>query len=107
MQEARQYSPRIPRTKRSGRGASEAALWGRLFDPGGTALSPEAAQSILKLRFPQQDVDRMHALAENAQTGTLTIEEHIELDNYERVGHALSIIKSKARMLLKKIRAAN
>jgi uncharacterized protein YnzC (UPF0291/DUF896 family) len=86
---------------------SEAALWGRLLDPIGTELSPEAARYLLALRFPQPDIDRMHELAEKARASTLTLEEHIELDNYERVGHVLSLMKSKARQALKKVRTAN
>lgn len=86
---------------------SEAALWGRLFDPTSPELSPEVARYILTLRFPQPDIDRMHKLAENSRAGTLTLEEHIELDNYERVGHVLSLMKSKARKALKKDRSAN
>ena len=39
----------------------------------------------------------MHELAEKARAGTLTVEEHVEMDNYERVGHLLSLMKSKAR----------
>ena len=42
----------------------------------------------------------MHALAEKARAGMLTLEEHVELDNYERVGHVLSLIKSKVRKKL-------
>jgi uncharacterized protein YnzC (UPF0291/DUF896 family) len=45
----------------------------------------------------------MHELAEKARAGTLTLEEHVELDNYKRVGHVLSLIKSKVR---KKLRVA-
>ena len=33
--------------------------------------------------------------------GTLTAKEQVELDNYERVGHMLSLMKSKARRSLK------
>ena len=46
----------------------------------------------------------MHELAEKARAGTLILEEHVELDNYERVGHVLSLMKSKVR---KKLRLAN
>jgi uncharacterized protein YnzC (UPF0291/DUF896 family) len=88
-------------------GVSEAALWGRLLDPVGADLSPEAARYILNLQFPQSDVDRMQALAEKAREGNLTIEEHIEMDNYERVGHVLSLMKSKARKSLKKTRSTH
>jgi hypothetical protein len=88
-------------------GATEAALWERLLNPASADLSPEAARYILNLCFPQQDTDRMHELAEKARAGTLSIEEHVEMDNYERVGHVLSLMKSKARKSLKKTRAAN
>ncbi|MGH9753369.1 MAG: hypothetical protein ACREA2_11355 [Blastocatellia bacterium] len=49
----------------------------------------------------------MHELAEKARGGVLTLEEHIEMDNYERVGHVLSLMKSKARKALKKASAAH
>ncbi len=80
---------------------SETALWGRLLDPAITNLSSEAARYLLNLRFPQDDLDRMQELAEKAREGTLTIEEHIEMDNYERVGHVLSLMKAKARKSLR------
>ncbi|MEK6285007.1 MAG: hypothetical protein AABO57_04635 [Acidobacteriota bacterium] len=86
--------------------SSEAALWGRLFDPT-SVLSTDLARYILTLTFPQPDIDRMNELATKARAGTLTLEEHIELDNYERVGHVLSLMKSKARKALKKVRSAN
>ena len=36
-----------------------------------------------------------------AKAGTLTADEQVEIDNYERVGHMLSLMKSKARRSLK------
>src|SRR5262245_62080934 len=86
-------------------GVSEVALGGRLLEPVKADLSPEAARYILNLQFPQSDVERMQALAEKAREGSLTLEEHIEMDNYERVGQVLSLMKSKARRSLKKTRA--
>jgi len=88
-------------------GATEAALWGRLIDPASADLSTEAARYILGLQFPQSDIDRMQELAEKARAGALTLEEHIEMDSYERVGQVLSLMKSKARKSLKKARAAH
>ena len=35
-----------------------------------------------------------------AKKGTLTAKEQVELDNYERVGHVLSLMKAKARRSL-------
>lgn len=78
----------------------EATLWGRLLEPASTALSQAVARYLLTLRFPQPDLERMQELAEKARAGTLTVEEHIELDNYERVGHVLSLMKSQARQVL-------
>jgi hypothetical protein len=103
MEEARRYSPRRPGRKVATLSTNEAALWGRLLDTVEPESSPEAARYILSLRFPQLDIKRMHDLAEKARQGTLTLEEHIEMDNYERVGHLLSLMKSKAR---KKLRSA-
>ena len=107
MEEARRYPSKHPRKQASSISRSEAALWNRLLDPVDPELSPEAAHYILELSFPQLDVDRMHALAEKAREGTLTLEEHIEMDNYERVGHVLSLMKSKARRAAKKVRSAS
>jgi hypothetical protein len=42
----------------------------------------------------------MNELAERATMGTFTPEEQAELDSYERVGHLLSFLKSKARRSL-------
>jgi uncharacterized protein YnzC (UPF0291/DUF896 family) len=86
--------------------AGEAALWGRLFEPTSAALSQEVARYILTRQFPQSDIERMQELAEKAREGTLTLEEHVELGNYERVGHVLSLMKSKARQALKNVRSA-
>ncbi len=44
---------------------------------------------------------------EKARAGNLSLEEHIEMDSYERVGQVLSLMKSKARKSLKKARAAH
>ena len=107
MQATKQASSKIFTQEVAAISASESALWGRLFDPAGAELSEEAARYILTLTFPQPDIERMRELAEKARAGTLTLDEHIELDNYERVGHVVSLMKSKARKALKKARAAH
>ncbi len=43
----------------------------------------------------------MRELLAKAKEGTLTANEEVEMDNYERVGHMLSLMKSKARRSLK------
>ena len=92
---------------KNGINTGELALWNRLFEPSNATLSPGIAQYLLALRFPPSDLDRMNELAEKARAGELSLEEQIELDDYERVGHVLSLLKSKARLRLKTIRAAN
>ena len=55
----------------------------------------------LDLYFKQPYKDRMRALLAKARKGTLTAKEQVEIDNYERVGQMLSLMKSKARRRLK------
>lgn len=107
MREAKQYSSKNQFQEAPAISISEATLWERLLDPVSAAPSSAVAQYLLDLRFPQTDIDRMHELAEKAREGILTLEEQIEMDNYERVGHVLSLLKSKARKSLKKKRAAH
>ena len=58
-------------------GNCEAAILSRLIRPERADLSPEAARSILKLEFDDEDRARMHALAAKAQRGELTDAEEI------------------------------
>jgi len=76
---------------------TESAIWNRLFEPAGEALSLNAARSILRLEFSREDKDRMHALAAKAREGTLSAAEQKDIGNYERVGNLLALMKSKAR----------
>jgi hypothetical protein len=80
---------------------SEAAIWTRLIQPERDDLSAEAARSILRIEFTEQDKSRMHELALKAQGGSLTESEQAEIDNYCRVGRLLDLMHSKARRSLK------
>ena len=81
--------------------ATEAAIWARVINPSGT-LTPAVARAILKLEFNAADRERMNELAQKAQNGELTSEEEFEIDNFERVGNLLAILKSQSRKLLKR-----
>jgi hypothetical protein len=83
---------------------SEADILSRIIAPGKPTLPSQTAEMILAFDFPEQDRVRMEALAEKARAGTLTTEEQVELDAYERVGHFLSLLKSKARISLSQSR---
>jgi hypothetical protein len=82
---------------------TEAEVWMRILHPD-EELSPRVARAILGLSFPKTDISRMHELAAKARAGTLTPEEDAEMDSFERVGSILSILKSKARQVLKRSR---
>jgi hypothetical protein len=82
-------------------GTSEVAIFGRVLEPEEATLDVAAAKAILNLDFQQVDKDRTRVLLAEAKKGTLTADEQVEIDNYERVGHMLSLMKSKARRSLK------
>jgi len=82
-------------------GSSEVAIFGRVLEPETGNLDVAAARAILRLEFKQADKDRMRVLLAKAKKGTLTAKEKVEIDNYERVGHMLSLMKSKARSSIK------
>lgn len=83
--------------------ASEADILARIIDPNENILPADLARSILTFEFQPDDRDHMSALAEKARQGTLTEEEQIQIDCYERVGNFLSLLKSKARRSLKQL----
>jgi hypothetical protein len=80
--------------------STEAAIWTRVIHPNGE-LTLTAARAILQLEFNDDDQKRMHELAQKAQEGVLTPAEQFEIDNFERVGNMLAILKSQSRKLLK------
>lgn len=65
-------------------------------------LSPEAARSVLKLSFSEDDRERVSGLLTKNQEGRLTADERAELENYLRADASLSVFKSKARLSLKR-----
>jgi hypothetical protein len=80
---------------------TDVAILNRLIGAAIEDLSPEVVHYILGLNFHQKDRERMHVLAAKAQQGTLTPTEQDEIESYERVGHWLALLKSKARKSLK------
>lgn len=63
-------------------------------------LSPEAARSLLKLRFKKKTQATIGALLRKNSRGTISGEERIALERYLRVGKFLDLIQAKARVLL-------
>jgi hypothetical protein len=81
--------------------SNDVAILSRVIAPEEPTLSPEAARALLSLSFPQQDRERMNQLAEKAREGKLTEKERVEIESYERVGHVIGLLQSKARRSLK------
>jgi len=79
---------------------SEAAIWARLIDSQPDQLTRDAAQYLLGFGFAERDHSRMQDLAEKSQAGTLTDDESREFDSYLHIGNLLSVIQSKARLVL-------
>ncbi len=79
---------------------TEAAIWERVIHPDGELTAP-AARAILKLQFNPRDRQRMHELSLKAQEGRLTPTAEAEFESFDRVATTLSILKSRARKVLK------
>lgn len=86
---------------------NDAAIFGRLIEAEDPEWIPEVARFFLDLHFRPADRERMHDLSQKAQQGRLTQDERFEVESYERVGHFLSILKSRARKSLRSTREAS
>jgi hypothetical protein len=88
-------------------GTSEIAIFSRVLEHDLAMLSDAAADSILNLGFSQADKARMAELSAKAGEGLLSSDEQAEINNYEKVGHILALMKSKARRSLERRNATN
>lgn len=79
---------------------SETAIFERIVVPHQADLSEQAARWLLAVGFSPEDSERMQVLADKAAQGQLSPAEEQEIENYERVGHYLAILQSKARLAL-------
>jgi hypothetical protein len=89
-------SPETMASEKSG-----TAILSRVLQAHASSFTPEAARSILQLKFEQMDLDRMNILAEKNRLGMMTEAEQQELQSYLLVGHLLDLLHSKARLALK------
>ena len=80
--------------------SAEAEILGRLIGPDNPSFTPDAARSILELRFADSDTDQMNLLAVKAREGSLTAEEADQLHGYRFVGAMVDLLHSKARLTL-------
>jgi hypothetical protein len=71
------------------------------LDPIGDALTPEQARTILSTRPTDELLSRVAELAEKANDGTLNDQERNEYEYYINVDDTISVLKAKARHLLR------
>jgi hypothetical protein len=79
--------------------ASQADILRRALSPPTEGLSVE---SLSRVDFAPEDHQQMRELAAKAREGILTEEERALLEDYEVVNDLLGILRSKARISLKK-----
>lgn len=72
----------------------------RVIAPDDGSLEKRIAEAVLAMGFKDSDKQRMDELARKAREGTLSANERDEAESYERVGHFVSLLKSKARRSL-------
>lgn len=80
---------------------TEALILSRLLDLRAPGLTPAAAEFLLTIQFPGEDVARMNKLSDLAPEGALTTDQQSELDSYINVSNLLALMQSRARRLLR------
>jgi hypothetical protein len=80
----------------------EAAILSRVIRPEKDDVPVEQAKALLRLRFEQSDLDRLHELAVKNQDDDLTSVEKDELEGYLRISAFLDLMHAKARYSLRK-----
>jgi AAA domain len=83
-------------------GKTASAIRGRIVKPDQANLNPEIARTILKIDFAPKDHRRVDELSAKARKGKLTPGERAELEEYVRVDLKLTVLRSKARLSLKR-----
>lgn len=84
--------------------SSEIELLTHLFVPDNSKpLAPDAARYLLSLSFSQRDRDRFTALSSKANDGTLSADEHRELEAMDNIRHLLIQLKARARAAVKDV----
>jgi hypothetical protein len=79
---------------------STTEIFEQALDPFVECLTPEAARRIVGLRADSADQARLDELAEKANEGSLTPDERAEYEKFRAVFHMITLLQSRARVLL-------
>jgi len=80
---------------------SGVAILDRLIRPSDETLTPDAARTLLALKFHKSDERRMNQLAAKARKGTLSEKDRAEAEQYNLVSHMVALLQAKARGALR------
>ena len=89
-------------TRTQAGGQAEVDILARLIRPERGDLTTEAAQALLRLKFEQEDLDRIHELLTRNQADALNPEEQAELEVYLRIGTFLDLMHAKASRAIRR-----
>jgi hypothetical protein len=81
-------------------GETANSILGRLINPDKGGLPKGAAESILRIAFPEDDQLRIQELADRNTEGQLTPDERNEYEGYVLVGELISLLQAMARRSL-------
>ena len=88
-------------TRKAKRKHAEIAILDQLASLDVRSISPDMAQTLLKLRFNEFHHERFNLLTAQTREASLTPSEQEELDEYIQTADILAIVQSKARQALK------
>jgi hypothetical protein len=91
----------MPATAMNDASVSEVGILARILSNGHGQMPPTLARYLLAIGFSDADKTRMHDLAVRNQADALSAAERNELSAYAKAGTLLSILKSKARRVLR------
>jgi hypothetical protein len=81
---------------------TEADILNKVVAPKKADLSPEAARSLLELRFDPTTTKRIRRLLEKKNRGAISTADRTTLEKYLRVGLLLDLLHAKAKLSLRR-----
>lgn len=78
-----------------------ANLLDQIIEPFAECLTQESARKIVEIRADEKLQQRVDALADKANAGTLTESEKSEYDRYLAAFHFVTILQARARRFIK------
>jgi hypothetical protein len=81
---------------------TEADILAKVLGRKRSKLAPQAALSILEMRFDKESTRRIRRLLQKNNKGTITPAERVTLERYLRVGQLLDLLQANAKLSLQK-----